>query len=243
MSKISDCRFIERIRSRVLKTIETYQLVTTEDRILVAVSGGKDSLALLDMLAWRKQILSTPSALRAVYIKTEEIPYEIDTDYVRNLCDRLSVPFTEKRTSVNSHHDSKKNPCFLCSHNRRKELFLLANELNYNKIAFGHHMDDLIETLLMNMIHHGTFCSIPAKLEMFSGKITLIRPMISVTANELVRYALLQGFRLPVTRCPYEDLTMRNEVRQLIIEMSHLNKKVKQNLLRSMSHIEEDYLP
>ncbi len=243
MYKVSDIRFIERVRSNVLKTIETYRLIMPEDKILVAVSGGKDSLSLLDILAWRKQILSSPSALYVANIKAEEIPSETDTAYLNAFCERLSVPFMEKRTRINLHQDKRKGICYLCSRQRRKELFILAGELNCNKVAFGHHLDDLIETLLMNMIHHGTFCSIPAKLELFEGKITLIRPLVSVTNNELARYATLRGFKPAATRCPYEHASMRNEVRKLILEMTHLNKKVKQNLFRSMTHIESDFLP
>ena len=243
MTQLSDSRFLERIRSRFLKTVNEYDLILPSDRILVAVSGGKDSLSLLDLLAWRKQILFSPFSLYAAHIRSGIIPEVTDIGYVKEWCDAHQVPFVERQTGDGVDPLPSKGACYVCSRNRRKELFTLAEAMKCNKIAFGHHRDDIIETLLMNMIHHGTISAMPVGLEMFGGKFTIIRPLALVTAMELTRYASLRGFPSQTVRCPYEDFSQREEVRKIIQEMSKLNKKVRQNLFRSVSHIETGFLP
>ncbi len=241
--QLSDSRFMERIRSRFLKTISEYDLILPSDRILVAVSGGKDSLSLLDMLAWRKQILSSPISLYAAHIRSGIIPEVTNIAYLKEWCDTHQVPFVDRPPGDDVDPLPSKGACYVCSRNRRKELFILADAMKCNKIALGHHRDDIIETLLMNMIHHGTISAMPVRLEMFGGKFTIIRPLASVTAVELTRYASLKGFPPQTVRCPYENISQREEVRKIILEMSKLNKKARQNLFRSVSHIETGFLP
>jgi tRNA(Ile)-lysidine synthase TilS/MesJ len=243
MTELSDVRFIDRIRSKFLKTVNEYDLIAPSDRILVAVSGGRDSLSLLEMMAWRKTILASPQSLFAAHIKSVDIPEATDIHYLHELCETLRVPFIEKPVKTGVDPVSAKGACYTCSRKRRKELFILAEEVKCNKIALGHHRDDIIETLLMNMIHHGTISAMPVQLEMFRGKFTIIRPLASLTATELTRYASLKGFPVQAERCPYENLSQREEVRKIILEMSKLNKKVKQNLFRSINHIEAGFLP
>ncbi len=241
MTEMSDLRFTDRIRSRFLKTIREYDLISPDDQILIAVSGGKDSLALLEMMAWRRKILSSPRALFAAHVKPAGLPEMADIPYLEELCELLRVPFMVSHAPADA--DPGKGGCFICSRSRRKELFILAEQLKCNKIAFGHHRDDIVETLLMNMIHHGTFSTMPVQLEMFGGTYTIIRPLAYITEAELTRYASLKGFPQQTTQCPIENLSQRNEVRKIILEMVKLNKKAKQNLFRSISHIEAEHLP
>lgn len=243
MPLTSDERFVNRIRSRIGKVIHTYDLVGPDDRVLVAISGGKDSLAMLEILAWRKKILSAPAVIHAAYVKVQEIPYEADENYLHSFCESLSIPFLQRLVNLDLQWAKEKQVCFICSWHRRKALFELANELNCNKIAFGHHLDDSIETLLLNMIFHGEICAMPVNLELFNGKMAIIRPMATITGHELERYAAIRGYKPPTSRCPYENESHRNEVRKIILHMSRLNKKAKQNLFRSMGHIRQDYLP
>lgn len=239
----SDERFVDRIRSRIGKTIHTHDLVRPDDRVLVALSGGKDSLALLEILAWRKQFLSAPATIHAAYVKAEEIPYEADENYLHSFCESLGIPFVIRSVHLDLQRAPEKQICFICSWHRRKALFELANELKCNKIALGHHLDDSIETLLLNMIFHGEICAMPVNLELFSGKMAIIRPMATITGHELERYAAIRGYRPLTSRCPHENDSRRKEIQKIILHMSRLNKKAKQNLFRSMGHIRQDYLP
>jgi tRNA(Ile)-lysidine synthase TilS/MesJ len=243
MSEINDKRFLEKVRQKVGKAIMTYGLIAENDRILLGVSGGKDSLALLEILSFRKKFLPVHFDLFAVHIRVQGIPYETDLEYISGLCRELDVPFFSRETSIDLDVHPKKQPCFICSWTRRKELFYLANELTCNKVALGHHLDDILETLLLNMTFHGAISTMPPKLYIFKGHIEIIRPLALVTDKEMRHYAKIRGYRLQEKPCPYSEQTRRTQVRHIIGELEKMNKLAKINLYRSMSRIEEDYLP
>ncbi|MCP4137232.1 MAG: tRNA 2-thiocytidine(32) synthetase TtcA, partial [bacterium] len=242
-------KFIEKIRNKVGEAIVSYNLIEPDDTILIALSGGKDSLVLLDALAMWKRYRNRGFNLTAVHIDLTAVPYEIDTAYIETFCRERDVPFashTIDQAFDTTTREGQKSPCFLCSFHRRKALFLQAKELGCNKIAFGHHMDDAIETLFMNMIFHGSICSMPGKLTMFEGgdgEFDIIRPLILLTDEELQTCASIQGFRTQKKECPYGETTKRDEVKRLIAESEKINPNAKINLFRSMRDIQEEYLP
>ena len=235
--------FIEKIRHKTGKAINQNNMIEAGDEIMVAVSGGKDSLALLDILATRRKNLPIDYKIHAAHIITEEVPYEIDTEWLSKFCEELDVKLHLVRTKANLHTAQAKKPCFACSRNRRKELFKLTNDLGIKKLAFGHHLDDAIETLIMNMVQHANISSIPATLSMFEGKIQVLRPLIMLTNDEMKEYATLQGFPSLKKECPFEDITIRNKAREIINALTEINPKARFNLFNSMSRIDFEYLP
>ncbi|MBS2098749.1 tRNA lysidine(34) synthetase [Carboxylicivirga linearis] len=234
---------VQKIRQTVGKAINQYNMIEADDHILVAVSGGKDSLALLEILSCRRKALPIHYHIHAAHVITEDVPYQIDVDWLSDFCNKLDVKLHLIHTKANLETAGNKKPCFACSRNRRKELFKLTNELGIKKLAFGHHLDDAVETLVMNMAQHANISSIPAQLEMFDGKIQVIRPLIFLTNSEMKHYALIMGFPSLKRECPYEDHTIRYKAREIVEQMTELNPKARINLFNSMNKIDFEYLP
>lgn len=225
------------------KAIYDYNLIEDGDKILVGVSGGKDSLALLEVLALRARDPKNNYKVVAAHIGVENVAYEVDFNYIKELCDRLGVLLVHRTIQSEVWKDSKKPACFVCSWNRRKELFQIAKEYECNKLALGHHRDDAIESLLMSMMFNGTIASMPPRLSMFDGTFTLIRPFIYLTNEETLQYAAFRQFKKQKKNCPYEKATTRGAVGDLIKQMEQLSPHVRGNLFAAMKNIQAEYLP
>ena len=152
---------MHRLRHKFHKTAAEYALIEEGDRILIAVSGGKDSLALLELMAARVRVLKPRFSVVAAHVVMTNIPYQSDTQYLIDFAQSLGVEMHIVETSFDATGDTRKSPCFLCSWNRRKALFETAKALGCNKIALGHHQDDVLVTLLMNMTFQGAFSTMP----------------------------------------------------------------------------------
>ncbi|GAF04773.1 tRNA lysidine(34) synthetase [Saccharicrinis fermentans] len=239
----SNKNFLRKIINISGKAINTHKMVEADDKILIAVSGGKDSLALIDILAERRKFLPIHYELHAIHIITDDVPYEIDKAYLTAFCEERDVTLHLITTHAGIEEKSNKKPCFTCSWNRRKELFDFALKNGFKKIALGHHLDDAIETLMMNMVMHANISSIPPTLQMFNGKLLLIRPLIYATNAEMTQYAEIKQFTSLKKECPYEDHTSRNTARQWINQFEKLNPQARSNLFKSMSNIDQEYLP
>ncbi|MBS2212569.1 tRNA 2-thiocytidine biosynthesis protein TtcA [Carboxylicivirga mesophila] len=235
--------FIQKVRQTAGKAINQYQMIEADDKVMVAVSGGKDSLALLEILSNRRKGLPIDYKLHAAHIITEDVPYQIDVDWLQSFCTELNVTLHLVTTRANLETAGKKKPCFACSRNRRKELFKLTHSLGIKTLAFGHHLDDAVETLVMNMAQHANISSIPASLDMFENKLKVIRPLTLLTNEEMKYYATLQGFQSLKRECPYEDHTIRLKARRIIDQMTSINPKARINIFNSMKKIDFEYLP
>ncbi|MBR8536821.1 tRNA 2-thiocytidine biosynthesis protein TtcA [Carboxylicivirga sediminis] len=235
--------FIQKVRQTAGKAINQYQMIEADDKVMVAVSGGKDSLALLEILSNRRKGLPIDYELHAAHIITEDVPYQIDVDWLQSFCTELNVTLHLVTTRANLETAGKKKPCFACSRNRRKELFKLTHSLGIKTLAFGHHLDDAVETLVMNMAQHANISSIPASLNMFENKLKVIRPLTLLTNEEMKNYATLQGFQSLKRECPYEDHTIRLKARRIIDQMTSINPKARINIFNSMKKIDFEYLP
>lgn len=242
MFTINEQRFLDKIRKAVGKGINKYNLINSNDKIAVGMSGGKDSLILLETLALRRNFIPIDYELYAVHINIKNIPYEIDRNYISNFCNELNVPLIIKDIEIDFDPEGKKSTCFVCSWNRRKKLFHTVKDLGCNKLALGHHMDDAVETLLLNMVFNSSISSIPPGLSMFNGEFDIIRPLILVSEKNLKRYNKLKKFAKQKKECPYGDKTRRADIKKIILELEKLNKKARTNLFWSMSHLHEDYL-
>lgn len=225
------------------KAIYDYGLIEAGDRILVGVSGGKDSLALLEVLALRARDPKQDYSVVAAHIAVENVAYEVDGDYIRDFCERLGITCVFRTITATVEEGSGKPACFVCSWNRRKTLFEIAKEQNCNKLALGHHRDDAIESLLMSMMFNGTIASMPPKLDMFDHTFKLIRPFIYLTNEETLQYAAYRKFKKQKKNCPYEQATNRSAVADIIRQMEALSPHVKGNLFAAMKNIQTEYLP
>ncbi|MGM9745681.1 MAG: tRNA 2-thiocytidine biosynthesis TtcA family protein [Paludibacteraceae bacterium] len=233
----------EQIQRKVNAALKEYALLSDGDKVLIGLSGGKDSLALVEFLGERAKIYKPRFTLVAAHISVDNVPYQADLAYLEAFCGQYNVPFVHRRTHFDTSTDARKSHCFLCSWNRRKMLFALADELGCNKIALGHHRDDMLETLLMNQIFQGTFASMPPKLTMDKFAMTIIRPLANVRERDLQLLAEQRCYRKQVKNCPYECESNRSEVRRLLEDMERLNPHAASSLWNSMRHIQTQYLP
>ena len=235
--------FLKKILKKVGRAINQYGLIGEGDKILVAVSGGKDSLVLLDTLLERLKNLPIEYHIEVIHIKNKDIPGISNVEYIEELCHGLNVPFHTESISFKMDTSEKKFECFPCSWNRRKAIFKKAEKLGFNKIAFGHHMDDTLQTLLMNMVDHGEISAIPPKLKMNKGPFDLIRPLILCSSDEIKEYARIKGIEEAERTCPYENQSKRKIYGEIISKLSGLHPLARINMFNSMGNIFEEYLP
>ena len=234
-------RLAKRLNERFVKAMATYHLIEDDDRILVGLSGGKDSLLLLELLAKRARILHPRFEVEALHVRMENIHYETDTSYLQAFCDDLGVRLHVRTTrfevdnlshqnNQNARLHKQKQPCFLCSWNRRKEMFNLAQELGCNKIALGHHQDDILHTALMNLCFQSRFASMPARLKMRKMPLTIIRPLCMIQEQDIKAYAELQGYQKQQKLCPYETDSHRSDIKRLYEEMERISPEARYSI-------------
>ena len=225
------------------KALGQYQLIDEDDKILVGLSGGKDSLCLLEFLARRSKVHVPHFTVEALHVRMENIYYETDTTYLQSFCDRLGVPLRIVTTSFNADvspltsHPSPlkvKPACFLCSWQRRKQLFNIAQKLGCTKIALGHHQDDLLHTALMNLTFQGQFSTMPAKLKMKKMPLTIIRPLCLCQEADIRQYAEQQHYEKQLKLCPYEKNTNRTTAEVLFQQMQQMNKEARYSLWHAL---------
>ncbi len=236
-------RHLEHVKNLTAKAIREFGMIEEGDKVLVAVSGGKDSLVLLDAIAGFRKFGIVDFSIEAIHIDVADVPYSVNRNYLEKYCNELDVPFRFETIEADIERRGKKAPCFVCSWHRRKTLFSYAKNNGFKKLALGHHMDDAVETLLVNMAYHGNISSLPGKLKMFDGMLWLIRPLILLRDSDTRKYAGIRGFELTEEECPYADTTSRTVARNLLEEMKRLHPKAVENMFRSMSRIDDEYLP
>jgi len=234
---------LKKVYRKFGQSIHDYRLIEDGDRILVGLSGGKDSLALLQLLQERNRIHGGKYTVVAVHISINDIPYQISNKYLQSFCDDLGIEFFIHEVSLESSRMKDKSVCFTCSWTRRKTLFEIARINNCNKLALGHHRDDAIETLLMNMSFQGSISTMPPKLEMFGGNLTIIRPLILIAEHELVKYAELMSFKKLKNNCPFENDSRRRSIKEIVKELEKLHSHAQSNIYKSMNNIQPQYLP
>ena len=224
----------QHLLNQLVRAMRTYHLIDDGDRVLVALSGGKDSLCLLDLLAQRQRIFMPRFSIEAIHIRMDNIAYETDTNYLNDFCRQRNVNLHIVNTSFDASTDKRKSPCFLCSWNRRKMMFNLAQEIGCNKIALGHHMDDLIHTALMNECFQGRFDTMPVFLQMKKMPLALIRPLCLCHESDIKAYAEQQGYQKQRKLCPYEKDSYRTDIQQIFHQMESLNPEARYTIWNAL---------
>lgn len=231
------------INHDVGRALHHYEMIGDNDRILVGVSGGKDSLSLLWMLHERLARIPIRYTLYPVYVDPG-----FDGGFADELvrwCRDTGYDLRVEKTDFGVYAHSEKNlenPCFLCARRRRRRMFEIARDLECNKIALGHHKDDIIETLFINMCHTGTMGTMMPAQPMFDGLFTIIRPLAFVDEHRLERFAKDQAFPEFVNPCPSNDHSRRKDIKSFLNRLYSGNKKIKDNIFRSLSHVNMEYM-
>ena len=235
MPILSDNEKLERkITSRFQKAIYDYNLICDNDKILIGISGGKDSLCLVDLISRRLKINKPSFSVEALHIRMANIKYESDISYLKNFTESRGIKFNVVTTEFNAMTDKRKSPCFLCSWNRRKQLFTIAQELGCNKIALGHHMDDIIHTTMMNLYFQGSFSTMPVRLKMRKMPITIIRPLCLEEEKDIKQYAINNNYKKQIKLCPYETDSHRNDICLLFNEVEKMNNEARYSIWNAL---------
>ena len=242
---------IEQLTRRFHKACADYGLIEDGDHILIGLSGGKDSLLLTELLCRRAKIYKPRFTVTALHVRVKERDYQTDLSYLEHFCQEAGVPLLVRDTEIGeapkspiTNQKSKiENECFLCSWYRRKTLFNVAQELGCNKIAFGHHRDDVLETLLMNLIYQGTFATMPPMLQMEKMPIRIIRPLCLIDEADIKAYAEQQGYQKQAKLCPFEHVSSREKVKGLLAQIKALNPEAVDSMYGAMTNIKTEYLP
>ena len=229
---------MQKMMGLMRRCIDDYHMIEAGDRIAVGVSGGKDSLTLLTVLA----------ALRAYYPK----PFELEAlsidmglggmDFapVEALCRKLDVPFTLRHTEIGKiifDYRKEKNPCSMCAKMRRGALNDLILEHGFNKVALGHHFDDAVETMLMSLLYEGRIgCFEPVTYLSRTG-VTQIRPMLYVGEQAIEHFAARMQLPVVHNTCPADKHTKRQEVKELIVTLQAQYPDLKTKIFGAMQRL------
>ncbi len=224
------------------KAIHRFGLIQDGDRILVGVSGGKDSLSLLYLLHERSKRVPVHYELLAVHV---DLGFETSgADMLKEFFEAKKIAYYIEPTRIAelaNGPDNRENPCFLCSWERRKRVFSLAQRFGCNKVAFGHHKDDIIETLLLNIFYSAEISTMVPFQPLFNGKTTLIRPLALLEERKIERFAKEMGLPYFPCGCPASVRSKRRKVKELISGLARENHRVKGNIFRALSNIKLDY--
>ena len=227
------------------RAVMDYGMIAAGDKVLVGVSGGLDSMALLDLL--NTPMIHVPQfSLTAVHI---DPGFDPDGAGCRILARHLTAGGYDailERSGIGplSHSEyNRKNPCFLCSRLRRKRIFEIAAERGCNKIAFAHHRDDIIETLLINLFYGREISTMVPDQSIFGGQLHIIRPLAYIREGLVKRYARERGFPVIENGCPTSRTSKRRCVKDLLDGLEKENPQVRDNIWKAMGHVKTDYLP
>ena len=226
--------------------INDYQMIDVGDRILVCLSGGDDSYTLLKLLTLKKIYIPNDIYVMAAHIDlgfnaTDSANLDAMESY---LCSRNIDHIIEKSDigSIAHSPENRLNPCFLCSKMRRKRLLEIADRFNCSKIAFGHHKDDIVETLLINIFFGREISTMKPKQELFNGKFYIIRPLAYLWEKDIKRYARQQEFPTFTNGCPTSSTSKRKVIKDVLRLLEKDHHHVKENIYKSMKHVKTDYL-
>ena len=230
---------MNKILSYVRRCVEDYDMIQAGDRVAVGVSGGKDSLTLLVALARLREFYPKPFTVEAYTLDMGHVDGGEGMDFtgVEALCRELDVPFTLLHSEI--HHiifdlRKEKNPCSMCAKMRRGALHAAAEELDCSKVALGHHLDDAIETFYMNLWREGRIGCFSPVTELPDRGLTLIRPLLLATEQEVRCAVKEEGFPIVKSRCPADGVTTREDTKNFVRERCRTDRAFRQKTLHAL---------
>lgn len=227
---------LQQLMSYTRRALDDYQLIQDGDRIAVGISGGKDSLALLQSLAGLRRFYPKSFDLTAICV---HLGFDgMDLTPIAELCKQLEVPFHVVNTQIGQivFEDRKeKNPCSLCAKMRKGAFNEEAKKRNCNKVALAHHKDDFIETVLLSMIYEGHFFTFPPKTYLDRMDVTVIRPFVYVDEKDIIKFK--HKYNLPVVKntCPADGYTKREYAKNLLKQIDQENPGAKERFFHAIT--------
>lgn len=228
---------MQKLMGLVRRCVDDYNMIEEGDRIAVGVSGGKDSLVLLVLLAGLRKYFNKSFTLEAITI---DMGLGMDYSAVEALCKEWDVPYTIIRTQIAPiifEHRKEKNPCSMCSKMRRGALNQAIVEKGFNKLALGHHYDDAVETFLMSLLYEGRISCFQPVTELDRTGVTQIRPMLYIHEKTVDNFARRMALPVIENRCPVDKQTKREEIKSLIFDLSQTYPDLKERIFGAMQRL------
>jgi len=242
---VNQQKLIKRLRHQIGQAIADFNMIEDGDRVMVCMSGGKDSYALLDMLIELQRKAPVQFSLTALHLdqKQPDYPPEVLPNYLAT----LDVPYVileqDTYSVVKRVIPVGKTMCGLCSRLRRGALYRYALDHGYTKIALGHHRDDIVETLFLNMFHGSKISAMPPKLLSDDGKHVVIRPLAYVAEQDLIDYAALKAFPIiPCNLCGSQESLQRKVIKDMLAGWERANPGRIDNIFRSLMNVRPSQL-
>ena len=228
---------MQKLMGLVRRCTEDYKMIAPGDKIAVGVSGGKDSVALLVLLAAMREYYPAPYDLTAISI---DLGFGMDFSPVEELCRKIGVPYKVAKTEIANvvfNTRQEKNPCSMCAKMRRGVLNQALLEQGFSKVALGHHYDDAVETFFMNLIFEGRLnCFQPVTYLDRTG-VTQIRPLLYIKEKALADFAERQHLPLVHNRCPADKRTKRQEIKELLSELEGRYPGLRDKIFGAMQRL------
>jgi len=228
---------LQRVLSEVRKALDDYHMIAEGDKIAVGISGGKDSLTLLYALSSLRRFYPRPFDLVAV---TVDLGFaNLDLTEIKKLCEKLEVPYTVVKTQIGQivfEQRQENNPCALCAKMRKGALNEAMKQLGCNKIAYAHHMDDVVETMMLSLLYEGRFHTFSPVTYLDDTGLTVIRPLIYMKEADVMGF--VRKYEVPVVKspCPADGHTKREYVKQLLKQLNTENPGVKQRMFTAIQN-------
>jgi tRNA 2-thiocytidine biosynthesis protein TtcA len=230
MAQPSWTNLAKRLESTFRKALFDFNLLDGVSKVGVALSGGKDSLALLHLLSRVSGKGFPLLEIHAMHVSGEfSCGAGVDESYLKTICSGLDVPLV----ILQSTQKLETLECYSCSRERRRLIFDAAKKVGCETIAFGHHRDDNAQTLLMNLLHKGEFAGNLPKIKMQEYGVTIIRPLIYIAEKDIRTFAQQQGFARIMCRCPVGQNSMRKQVDQLLTDIETLFPNARENIAQA----------
>ncbi len=226
---------LQKLLSLTRKAVDEFRLIDPGDKIAVGISGGKDSLAMLYALCGLKRFYPNPFTLEAITVDLGHPGFH--PEKIQSLCESLEIPFTLVRTDIAPiifQERKESNPCSLCAKMRKGALNQAAKDLGCNKIAYAHHKDDVVETMLLSLIYEGRFHTFSPKTYLDRMELTVIRPLLFVDEADIIGFK--NKYQLPVEKspCPVDGYTKRQYAKDLLKTLNHDSPGVRERMFTAI---------
>ena len=238
-------KLAKRIRRQVGQAIADYNMIENNDKVMVCLSGGKDSYTLLDILLQLQKKAPVNFEILAVNLdqKHPGFPEHILPDYLKSLGVAFHIIEQDTYSVVKRVIPEGKTMCGLCSRLRRGALYSFASEHGVTRIALGHHRDDIVETLFLNMFHGSKISAMPPKLRSDDGRNTVIRPLAYVAEQDIAEYAKLKAFPIiPCNLCGSQDSLQRQVIKDMLAAWEKQFPGRSENIFRSLQNVRPSQL-
>lgn len=229
---------LQQLLSLTRQAIDDYEMIQEGDHIAIGISGGKDSLALLVIMHRLQQFYPKKFKLSAI---TVDLGYDqtFDLSKVKELCKNLDIPYIIEETRISSiifDERKEKNPCSLCGKMRKGALNNVAKKLGCNKVAYAHHKNDMIETMLLSMLFEGNFYSFPPVTHLDKSDLTIIRPLMYVDEADIIGFKNKQNLPVAKSLCPIDGHTKREYAKNLVKQLNQEHPGAKDRMFHAITH-------